>query len=78
MCLYVFSNRLCNKQVGELSSCYKCLSFSCERYRLVGVVVKVSTLRAEDPGFDSHLRCGPDFSKSSHTSDLEIGTPMAL
>ena len=28
--------------------------FSC--YRLVGLVVKASTSRAEDPGFESHLR----------------------
>ena len=30
----------------------------------------------EDPGFDSRLRHG-DFSGSSHTSDLKIGTPVA-
>ena len=29
----------------------------------------------EDLGFDSHLR--QDFSGLSHTSDLEIGTPVA-
>ena len=34
---------------------------------LVGLVVKASTLRAEDPEFESHLRW--DFSGSSHTSD---------
>ena len=42
---------------------------------LVGLVVKVSPLGAEDPGFESHLR--RDFSRSSHTSDLKIGTPVA-
>ena len=45
--------------------------------RLVGRVVKASTSRAEDPGFDSRLRRG-DFSGSSHTSDLKIGTPVAF
>ena len=44
-------------------------------YRLGGLVVKTSTLRAEAPGFESHLRW--DFSGSSHTSDLKIGTPVA-
>ena len=37
--------------------------------RLVGQVVKASTSRAEDPGFESRLR--RDFSGSSHTSDLK-------
>ena len=40
-------------------------------HRLVGLVVK----RAEDPGFESRLR--RDFPGSSHTTDLEIGTPVA-
>ena len=44
--------------------------------RLVGLVVKASSSRAEDPGFQSRLRRG-DFSGSSHTSDFEIGTPVA-
>ena len=43
--------------------------------RLAGLV-KVSALRAEAPGFDSRLHHG-DFSGSSHTSDFEIGTPVA-
>ena len=42
---------------------------------LVGLVVKASASRAEDPGFESRLRL--DFSGSSHTSDLKIGTPVA-
>ena len=42
---------------------------------LVGLVVKASASRAEDPGFESRLR--RDFSGSSHTSDLKIGTPVA-
>ena len=43
--------------------------------RLLGIVVQASAWRAEDPGFESHLRRG--FSGSSHTSDLKIGTPVA-
>ena len=43
--------------------------------RLVGLVVKVSASGAEDPEFDSRLR--RDFSGSSQTSDLKIGTPVA-
>ena len=43
--------------------------------RLVGLVVKASALRAEDPGFESRLR--RDFAGSSHTSDLKSGTPVA-
>ena len=37
---------------------------------LVGLVVKASTSRTEDPRFDSHLRRG-DFSRLCHTSDLK-------
>ena len=44
-------------------------------HRLVGLVVKASASRTEDPGFESRLR--RDFSGSSHTSDLKIGTPVA-
>ena len=43
--------------------------------RLGGLVVKASASGAEDPGFESRLRW--DFSGSSHTSDLKIGTPVA-
>ena len=42
---------------------------------LVGWVVKVSALGVEDPGFESSWRW--DFSGSSHTTDLKIGTPVA-
>ena len=42
---------------------------------LVGLVVKVSASRAEDPGFKSQLR--QDFSRWSHASDLKMFTPMA-
>ena len=44
-------------------------------HRLVGLVVKASASRAEDLGFESRLR--RNFSGSSHTSDLKIGTPVA-
>ena len=44
-------------------------------HRLAGLVVKASASRAEDPGFESRLR--RDFSGSSHTGDLKIGTPVA-
>ena len=44
-------------------------------HRLVGLVVKASASRAEDPGFESRLQ--RDFSGSNHTSDLKIGTPAA-
>ena len=43
--------------------------------RLVGLVVKASASRAEDPGFESRLR--RDFFGSSHTSDFKIGTLVA-
>ena len=44
---------------------------------LVGLVVKASASRVEDPEFDSRLRRG-DFSGSNHTSDFKIGTPVAV
>ena len=43
----------------------------------VGLVVKESASRADDPGLDSRLHRG-SFSESSHTSDLESGTPVAI
>ena len=42
---------------------------------LVGLVVKASASRAEDPVFESRLP--RDFSGSIHTSDLKISTPAA-
>ena len=50
--------------------------FICRSDRLVGLVVNVSTSGAEDMGFESRL-CW-DFSGLSHTSDLKIGTPVAV
>ena len=42
---------------------------------LIGLVVKVSASRAEDPG--SNPPCAGIFPGFSHTSDLKIGTPVA-
>ena len=44
--------------------------------RLVGLVVKASVSRTADSWFDSRLCCG-DFSRSIHTGDLTIVTPVA-
>ena len=43
-------------------------------HRLVGLVVKTPASGAEDPGFESRLQ--RNFSRSSHTNDLKIGTPV--
>ena len=40
---------------------------------LTGPVLKASSSKAAEPGFESRLRRG-EFSGSSHTSDLKIGT----
>ena len=52
--------------------------------RLVGLVVKASASRAEDPGFESRLHRDLFFwgeegrgRGSSHASDLKVGTPVA-
>ena len=42
---------------------------------LVGLVVKAFASRAADPRFDSNFRRG-SLSRSNHTSDLKIGTPV--
>ena len=52
------------------------LLFSCYSDRLVGLEVKASVSRAKDPGFESRWR--RDFSGSSHTSDLNIDTPLDI
>ena len=63
---------------SQLTSFIPVLSFSLPpslcSHRLCGLVVKASASGAEDLGFESHLR--RDFSGSSHTSDLKIGTPV--
>ena len=51
------------------------VQFPTQENRLAGLVVKVSALGAEDPGFKSRLR--RIFPGSSQNSDLEIGTPVA-
>ena len=62
-----------------MSSCHLLLGRPLDLFplldRLVGLVVKASTSRAKDPGFESHLR--RDFSGLSHTSDSKIGSPTA-
>ena len=45
-------------------------------HRLVGLVVRASASRAEDPGIEARLRLD-FFSGLNHTSDLNIGTPVA-
>ena len=45
------------------------------KHRLAGRVVKAPASGEEDLGFESRLR--RDFSGSTHTSDLKIGTPVA-
>ena len=42
---------------------------------LTGLVIRASALGVEVPGLESRLKW--DFSGSSHTSDLKIGTPVA-
>ena len=58
--------------MNELESKTYTLASHC----LIGLVVNASASKAEHPGFDSRLRRG-DFARSSHTSDLRIGTPVA-
>ena len=63
--LYYNSHQI-SHYVNTISPCY----FN----RLGGIVVRASASGVEDPGFESRLR--RDFSGSSHTSDLKIGTPV--
>ena len=67
-------------QWTSMDSLFRIISVASPRlfyvsYRLLGLMVKASASRAEDPGFKSSLR--RDFSGSGHTSDLKIGTPVA-
>ena len=56
--------------------CWDCSWSLCSaQTAMVALVVKMSVSRAEDLGFKTRLR--RDFSGSSHTSDLKIGTPVA-
>ena len=52
------------------------LDWFLSHYHNIDLVVKASSLTAEDLRFDSHLH-REDFSGSSHTSDLKIGAPVA-
>ena len=62
-------------QIAQVCIFIDLITFQHSTYCLVGQVVKTSASRAEDPRFESCLR--RDFSRLSHTSDLEIGTAMA-
>ena len=48
---------------------------SCALYRLVDLVVRRPPRERKIPG--ANPACGGIFSRSSHTSDLKIGTPVA-
>ena len=61
-------------KMGEKAS-LTCAFYLSVARRLGGQVVKASTSRAADPGFDSRL--GWDFSGSSHRGDFKIATPVA-
>ena len=64
------------KTPGAWPGCHSSTNISViGKDRLVGLVVKASASRAEDPGFES--ACDGIFSRSSHTSDSKIGTPVA-
>ena len=52
-----------------------CIHTKHEADHFLGLVVKASASRVEDPGFESCLR--QDFSGLSHTSDFKTGTPVA-
>ena len=68
----------CSQRSGWQVYCSDCpthiISLFFSSYCLAGLVVKASASWAEDPGFESCLR--RDFSGSSHTSDLKIGTTV--
>ena len=59
----------------EEVSCVTTFSFP-SLNRLLGLVLKASTSRPDDPGFGSRLR--REFSWSSHTSDFKTGTLLAI
>ena len=70
------------KKIAVSGTCwyFHCVRLNRERKtqsvnRLVGQVVNAFAPKAEIPDFESRLR--RDFSGSSHTSDLKIGTPVA-
>ena len=67
--------RVCDPQCLCSTLSMFCRVFDPSHDRLVGLVVKASTSRAEDPGFESRL--WRNFSGSSHTIDLKFGAPVA-
>ena len=66
-----------DEQIQDVTNVKSSAGFVLDRWidRLGDLVVKASASGAEDPGFNSRLLW--DFSGSSHTSDLNIGTPVA-
>ena len=62
-------------ELNQRLSVDKRLWFEPLPHRFAGLVVQASASGAEDPGFKSRLQ--QDFSGSSHTSDLKIGTSVA-
>ena len=65
---------MCERKRQTDTQTDKQLAIHLTKDHLGGLVVKASASGAEDPGFESRLR--RDFSGSSHTSDLKIGTPV--
>ena len=60
----------------EHMTMFECqFSVAHDAYHFVGLVVKASASRVEDPRFEPI--CAGIFSASSHTSDFKIDTPLA-
>ena len=72
MCRYTSWPGVCSTEVQVLSVVLTNITM---HYRLADLVVKTSASGAEDPGFESRLQ--RDFSRSSHTRDFKIATPLA-
>ena len=65
----------CRHDFCAVRAHYTSYIFLCE-HRLVGLVVKASASKAEDPGFESRLR--RDFyGVESYLKNLKIGIPVA-
>ena len=72
--MYSFEGRFVDP--GEaFCGCFATCDISNHNKFLVGLVVKASASRAADRGFNSCLH--RDISRSSRTSHLRIGTPVA-
>ena len=74
----IFNSHACWYFLGSVVSfiCQLYFFFSFFFFLSIFRLIQASASKAEDPGFDSGLRHG-DFSGSSHSSDLKIGTPVA-